>query len=284
MMLLSVFAGNRSFTYRKEFQLTRRTLAVAFFLISLTACSPQSSPPTEVGQPSPVEVAAQPTSEPPPIPTFTLEPTATTVPTTTPLPQGVLFRDDFNGTLQPGWIWDVEDPAKWYFVDIGEKQWLQIIGNPARSNVLMRDLPPGNFAIIVHVRAEPYMNFHQANIFVFEDTSNYVAVNTGYCQPCAVGGHGYFMETVSTGATAPQHHYEAPRAPEDTDVYLKIEAVDGVISGYFATVPGEWTRIGRFGNFFELKSIGLSATNSSPPSGTPEDIIAQFDYFEVILP
>ena len=92
------------------------------------------------------------------------------------------------------------------------------------------------------------------------------------------------METVATGGDALGHHYETPRTDNDTDVYLKIEVVDNVISGYFATTPGAWTRIGRFGNFFELNSIGLSATNSSPPSGTPEDIVAQFDFFEVTKP
>ena len=218
----------------------------------------------------------------PPTDTSTPEPTATVALTATPETQ--IFRDDFDGSFQPGWTWEAEDSKKWSFVDIDGKQWLQIIGNSGRSNVLTRDIPSGDFAIVAHIKADPRLNFHQANIFVFQDSSNYVVVNTGYCQPCPVGGYGYFMETVATGGDALGHHYEAPRAADDTDVYLKIDVVDNVISGYFATTPGEWTRIGRFGNFFELNSIGLSATNSSPPSGTLEDIVAQFDFFEVTMP
>lgn len=230
----------------------------------------QEEPPTPTATP------------PPPTDTSTPEPTATIALTATPDTQ--IFRDDFNGSLQPGWSWDSEDPERWSFVDVNGKQWLQLIGNSGRSNVLMRAIPAGDFAIVAHIKADPRLNFHQANIFIFQDISNYVAVNTGYCQPCSVGGHGYFMETAATGGDVLGHFYEAPRAPEDTDVYLKIEVVDDVVSGYFATTPGEWTRIGRFGNFFDLNSIGLSATNSSPPSGTPEDIVAQFDYFEVTTP
>lgn len=252
----------------------------SFLLISCGAPAPKDIP-TETAAPKQQEEI--PTSTPlQPTETSTPEPTATI--TLTATPESQIFRDDFNGFLQPGWTWEEEDPERWTFVDINGKQWLQLTGNNGRSNVLMREVPSRDFAIVAHIKADPRLNFHQASIFVFQDTSNYVAVNTGYCQPCSVGGYGYFMETAATGGDVLGHFYEAPRTVEDTDIYLKIDIVDNVISGYFATTPDEWIRIGRFGNFFELNSIGLSATNSSPPSGTPEDIVAQFDFFEVTTP
>lgn len=259
-----------------------RLLTIAILLGLLAACGGQPAPAESI---PPTEEIAQPADSPTPLPVNTSTPTTTptAIPTNTPLPEGVLFRDDFNGAFQDGWAWDSEDPAKWAFVEDDGEQWLQIIGNPARSNVLMRDIPEGDFAIVARIKADPHLNFHQANIFVFQDLENYIVVNTGYCQPCPVGGHGYFMETVVTGGGT-LNHYELPRGADDLTVYLKIEVVDDVISGYYATQPGEWNRIGRFGNFYDLKSIGLSATNSSPPGGTPEDIIARFDYFEVIVP
>jgi hypothetical protein len=255
-------------------------VVLSCLLISCGTPAQTEIPPDTV---TPQQQEELPTSTPlPPTDTSTPEPTATISLTATPESQ--IFRDDFDGSLQPGWIWDEEDPERWTFVDVNGKQWLQLTGNSGRSNVLMRDVPTGDFAIVAHIKADPRLNFHQASIFIFQDTSNYVAVNTGYCQPCSVGGYGYFMETAASGGDVLGHFYEAPRAAEDTDVYLKIDIVDDVISGYYATTPDEWTRIGRFGNFFELNSIGLSATNSSPPSGTPEDIIAQFDFFEVTTP
>jgi beta-xylosidase len=236
---------------------------------------------------SPDTVASQqqeelPTSTPLP-PTNTSPPEQTATIALTATPESQIFRDDFNGSLQPGWTWELEDSEKWSFVEIDGNGWLQIVGNPGRSNFLTRDVPAGDFVISAHIKADPYLNFHQANIFIFQDMENYVLVNTGYCDKCQVGGYGYFMETVASGGDE-FHHYETPRPADATDVYLKIEVVDDIISGYYATVPGEWTRIGRFGNFYTLNTIGLGATNSSPPSGTLEDIIAQFDYFEVTLP
>lgn len=258
-----------------------RILSWGCILFLLAACGSQPATPIEAAQPTSAPTEVQPTN--PPAATPTLEPTATPVPTNTPLPEGILFRDDFTGYFQPGWTWDSEDPAKWTFVEDDGAQWLQIIGNSGRSNVLMRDIPEGDFAIVARIKADPHLNFHQANIFVFQDLENYIVVNTGFCQPCPVDGHGYFMETVVTGGGA-LNHYELPRGENDLNVYLKIEIVGDVISGYYATQPGEWVRIGRFGNFYDLKSIGLSATNSSPPGGTPQDIIARFDYFEVVVP
>ena len=263
------------------------TKSVFLFLVLLatilSACQATQPPATEA-----VVVVEQPTNIPLPtdtaVPTNTALPTETPKPTNTPLSEGVLFRDDFNGSLQPGWTWEEEDPERWSFVDVNGKQWLQIVGDSGRTNVLKREAPSGNFAITAHIKADPYLNFHQANIFIFQDSENYIAINTGYCEPCPTGGYGYYMETAASGGDVLGHFYSVPRAAEDTDVYLKIELVDDVISGYFATSPGEWTRVGRFGNSFELSSVGLGATNSSPPSGTPEDIIAQFDYFEISSP
>lgn len=255
--------------------------AAGALILFLSACSGAPANTQAVEQPVEPAPTDMPTKTPEPTATATAEPTSTPIPTA--LPEGVFFRDDFNGSFQEGWTWDSEDPAKWTFVEDDGEQWLQIIGNPGRSNVLTRDVPEGDFAVVAHIKADPHLNFHQANIFVFQDPENYIVVNTGYCQPCPVGGHGYFMETVVTGGGA-LNHYELPRGEFDLDVYLKIEVANNVISGYYATQPGEWTRIGRFGNFYDLKSIGLSATNSSPPGGTPEDIIARFDYFEVIAP
>lgn len=259
-----------------------RTITLFIVLILLAACGspPADTQMDEQVNEEPASAKVEQSTLPPP-PAATAEPTDIPEPTATP--EGQIFRDDFTGSLQPGWTWETEDPAKWSFVDVEGEPWLQIIGNADRTNVLTREVPEGDFAIVAHIKAEPHLNFHQANIFIFQDSENYIVVNTGFCQPCPVGGHGYFMETVASGGDA-LNHYEAPRAAEDTDVYLKIEVVGDIISGYFATTPDEWTRIGRFGNFYELNTVGLSATNSSPPSGTPEDIVAQFDYFEILMP
>ena len=89
-------------------------------------------------------------------------PTETPKPTNTPLPAGVLFRDDFNGELQPGWEWENENPDKWTFTDDG---WLQIVGEfnslisqNQQSNLLWYPLPEGDFVITVHLKTKPFEN------------------------------------------------------------------------------------------------------------------------------
>lgn len=115
-------------------------------------------------------------------------PTETPKPTNTPLPAGVLFRDDFNGELQPGWEWENENPDKWTFTDDG---WLQIVGEfnslisqNQQSNLLWYPLPEGDFVITVHLKTKPFENFHQAAIFIYEDPENYITLNRGYCDLC----------------------------------------------------------------------------------------------------
>jgi hypothetical protein len=122
---------------------------------------------------------------PAPTATFTLGPTATVVPTATP--ENQLFRDDFNGLLQPGWTWENENPNRWNLTSDG---WLEILGEDAallygqaQSNLLWRELPESDFAITVHLNAVPVANFQQATIYLYEDTQNYVAINRGYCGP-----------------------------------------------------------------------------------------------------
>jgi hypothetical protein len=79
--------------------------------------------------------------------------------------------------------------------------------------------------------------------------------------------------------------YVIPRNAEDRDVYLKLVNERGSISGYYAVRPGEWQRVGTFGNHFDFVSVGLGATNA-PGEGqsASEDLIAYFDYFEISKP
>jgi len=198
----------------------------------------------------------------------------------------VLFRDDFDGALQPGWTWINQDPDRWSFMN----GWLRIVAddpafymeeNYGLVNFLTREVPSGEFVITAHVRADPAMNFQQATIYIFEDHENYIALNTGYCSICASQGPGYFMETY-IDSNPFEDVYVHSREPNDTNVYLRLVNQAGSVTGYFATAPGEWQRAGAFGNFFEFKSVGLGATNSTTED--IPDLIAEFDYFEIAEP
>ena len=214
-----------------------------------------------------------------PIPTNTLLPTESPKPTATALPEGILFREDFEGELQPGWEWQDENPDKWTFTDDG---WLQIIGESngllqenQQNNLLWYPLPEGNFVITVHLKTKPFENFQQAAIFIYEDPENYVTINRGYCDLCKTGGNGFYMDYKISGEWG---SYNIATAAED--VYLRLESQDNIISGYYATAQDQWERLGRFGNFFQFKKVGIGVSNIRAAS----DVVGLFDYFEISLP
>jgi hypothetical protein len=269
----------------------KAVILLAGLTIVLVACSqtPADQPameptlePTEVPIIVPTDTEVPPTDKPEPTPT-------PDPPTPTALPEGVLFRDDFNMAFESGWEWVNENPEKWSFIEFGDDELLKIVGDKAGSfdaqtNTLSRELPEGDFVITAHVIADPRMNFHQANIFIFEDSLNYIRLNFGFCDICGnPEGYGYYMETVIENNPFGDL-YKAPRASDDTDVYLKLVNQGGSITGYYATTYGEWQKIGAFGNYFDFVSVGIGATNSVPESWEVEDIEALFDYFEISLP
>jgi hypothetical protein len=188
----------------------------------LSACQSQpvqtQIPPATI-PPTATDVIVLPTDT--PVPTATALPAETQRPANTPLPAGILFRDDFEGELQPGWEWENENPDKWTFTDGG---WLQIIGESnnllrenQQNNLLWYPLPTGDFVITVHLKTQPFENFHQAAIYIYQDPENYVTINRGYCDLCPTGGNGFYMDYEISGAMG---NYNIATSAED--VYLRL--------------------------------------------------------------
>ena len=270
-------------------------IIVIMFLAA--GCQPAATPaPSEAPvETSPVTFQNTNTIEPPatqpPLPTATLEPTETAVPTRTltativptSTPEYLIFRDDFEGSLQPEWTWENEKPDCWSFTSDG---WLEIKGEDTgllygqqQSNLLWTDLPDSAYAITVHLKAAPIANFAQATIYLYENLDNYVAINRGFCGPCSTGGNGIYMEyKIGDQAGA----YMVPFS--ETDLYLMLEDKDNVISGFYATSPEQWERLGRFGNYFKFKRVGLGVTNEDQKGAHAEDLVGSFDYFEIRKP
>ena len=230
-------------------------------------------PPSTIAKPT---RAPSPTPEPSSTPTPV--PTATTVPTATP--ENQIFRDDFTGALQPGWTWENENPERWTFTPDG---WLQILAEDTallygqiQSNTLWRDLPEGDFAITVHLKADPVANFQQAALYIFENLDNYVAINRGFCGPCSTGGNEVYMEykiNRQGGAYMVPYH--------GTDLYLRLESKANALSGFYPGSPDQWARLGRFGNYFSFRRVGIGASNCDREGDDNADLAGLFDYFEM---
>jgi len=91
-------------------------------MLVLTPCSPAAPASTETVVKSATQLQEPTTTE--IIPTATeIPPTATTEPTVGIIPtatsEGQIFRDDFSGSLQPGWRWESENSNKWSFTKDG---------------------------------------------------------------------------------------------------------------------------------------------------------------------
>ena len=259
--------------------------ALAAVSLAVAACGeliplPQ---PTQIPPTSTLEAPSAPAQELPatatlPLPTEAPSPSAAATQT----PVGQIFRDDFSGRLGPGWTWENEDPSRWTITSDG---WLQIVGGDesllhdgTQSNLLWRDLPSGNFQVSVHVKADPTADFQQATLYFYEDPSNYMAINRGYCSPCGTGGNGVYMEYKIGGDSG---SYNA--AVKATDLYLRLMSEDGVLSGYYALSPDDWVRLGRFGDYFAFKRVGLGVSNVDR-RGIDADLVGQFDWFEIDRP
>ncbi len=247
-------------------------------LFALGACG--GAAPTAEPTPMPPPPEPEPTALPPTVPP---EPTIQPSPVPTTTPEKQIFRDDFTGELQPGWEWENEKPDLWTFTDDG---WLQISGEDAsllneqsQSNLLWRPLPSGDFIITIHLKTQPLSNFQQATLYLYEDIENYVALNRGFCDLCVDGGNAFYFEFKISGVFGT---YNIPTSA--TDVYIRLTREGGVISGYYATEPGKWERIGRYGgSYFEFKKVGIGVTNSDPHD-IMGDLVGQFDYFEITRP
>ncbi len=250
-----------------------KSIFLVFVLCALilSACQSTQTTATEAVEIVPATNTAAPTNTP--------LPTETPRPANTPLPAGVLFRDDFEGSLQSGWEWENENPDKWGFTDDGSLQIIgefnSLISQSQQSNLLWYALPAGDFVITVHLKTKPFENFHQAAIFIYEDPENYVTLNRGYCDLCLSGGNAFFMDYKINGQVGT---YKSATTAED--VYLRLESKDNTISGYFATAPDQWERLGRFGNFFQFKKVGIGVSNAN----SSNDVVGQFDYFEISQP
>lgn len=146
-----------------------------------------------------------------------------------------------------------------------------LIGQGREDNLLWHDLPESDFVVTTHLIADPKVDFQQAAIFLYEDPENFVTINRGFCGPC--GGSGFYMDYKINGD---QGTYRI--SSSKTDVYLRLESKNKTISGFYATEPDKWTRLGRFGNFFQFKKVGLGVSNSG---AVGFDLVGLYDWFEI---
>ncbi len=194
-------------------------------------------------------------------------------------PQEPIFRDDFNGQLNPAWAWQNEDVTHY---KINEDGWLEITGGSEsilaggqQTNLLWMQLPEGDFVISIHLKSQPLFDFQRAGILLFKNSEQYVSLSRGYCMQCVLGGSGIFLEYISKGGRT---RYAV--ATDATDLYLMLIRGRGVLSGFYATEASQWQNIANLENDIRFERVALSVTNDSTWD-EGYDVVGMFDYFEI---
>jgi beta-xylosidase len=247
-------------------------LALIGIALVLSSCStPQTPAPTE--PPAPTSTAA-PTLPPTPAPTAapTLAPTATVEPSPTPDP--VLFKDDFDSALQPGWQWTRENPKYWNLDK--NPGWLEIINRTgyvtknSQENILLREAPSGNFEIITRIKFKPGKNFQFAGLTIFEDKANFLAFGRAFCSYCI--GDGFYMDLYKASKLDGSNF--AKPAPQTDTVYLSLMKTRDMYQSFYSENGTDWTPIGTKKSDMKPAYVGLVSGQ-----GTSAKIPSDFDYF-----
>jgi beta-xylosidase len=240
----------------------KQILFLFIFLFVLAACSGNTTPKTE------------PTI--PPVPTLTILPTNTNVPTPTitpsPTPDPLIFRDDFNGSIDQGWQMQNVNKKMWSLTN--KPGWLELIARSplGAKNILLRQIPEGNFEIETKMTFEPVANFQVAGLTIFYSSTNYILFGRAYSSYSI--GDGFYMDNVKSGKFI-DGNFATPVPGTDT-IFLRLRREGDSYTSYYSEDGSQWTKIGVHTSTMKPKSVGLAAGQST--SGSQP---AQFDYFVI---
>ena len=193
-----------------------------------------------------------------------------------------IFRDDFNGQLNPAWEWENEDPSRY---KVNEDGWLEIMGGGEsilaggrQTNLLWITLPKDDSEISIHLKSQPLFDFQRAGLLLYKDSEHYISLSHGYCMQCVLGGDGIFLEYNLNGS---QGRYTA--TANAVDLYLMLVSEQGTVRAFYAIESGQWQHLASLENNIHFKHVSLTVTNDSEWDNG-YDIVGMFDYFEIRRP
>ena len=249
-----------------------RNFTLFIVVVLLTACNLPVTPVV------PVEVTLKPTRTPtlPPTHTPTHQPAFTLAP---PTVDPVFFRDEFNGRLEPGWIWIREIPKQWSLITVPGS--LQIdagrgyVNAQTMTNVLLRPAPTGDFQIETKLTFLPQDNYQFAGLIIYDSYANFLQAGHAYCRAGVCVREGIYMDYYDNGiATLPNfaHPYN-----ENTVVILRLIRKGTTYILQVSTDGSIFFVTGEHMSDMNPLQVGLVAGQNIDG----EIIPALFDYFEI---
>jgi beta-xylosidase len=210
-----------------------------------------------------------------------------TVPTPLPVvpPTVTVFPglyDGFDGAFLLPWTWKEENAAKWSLTE--NPGYLRIYTAPYADegrNILLLEVPAGDFTATTHLLYEPSTNFQNAGLTLFVESGIQVTLGRGFCgfiPPCV--GNGIYFDYTEEGVAVGES-FSAEVTPTN-EAWLKLERVGDTLTGSYSADGLTWQVLGthNLSPFFANARIGLYALQDFEKSDP--DLPADFDYFEFI--
>ena len=240
---------------------TKMWFAFSVLLIGMLACSlAGGAAPTPMPLPPAPDLATQ------------AEPLATQEPAAS------AFRDDFNGTLAPGWSWLGEDTGTWSLTSAPGYMRLpagnsDIKAGSSPRNLLVQPAPQGNFEIGTSVRFTPTARFQIAGLLVYESQGNALQFGPAYSTcPGTFEGQCVYFDNYQGGQMVEPNFA--------TDVgglllsYLRLQRQGSSYTAYYSLDGSSWQNIGTHQSSINPQYVGLIAAQ-----GYQAQESADFDYF-----
>jgi len=213
-----------------------------------------------------------------PSPTIAFTPTVTLTSTITPTPYPMVFRDDFEGSLDRSWRWIRENKQTWNLTS--NTGWLELltssghIGSEDVENILVRQAPSGNFGIETKLKFKPVSNFQMADLLIYKSPENFIQFGRAFCDILPCPGDGFYADLSANFEANPENF--AVAAPATDTVYLRLLKEGNTYTAYSSEDGITWTLIGAHTSEMKPALVGLVAGQNS---STPQP--AQFDYFVI---
>ena len=258
-------------------------LALMLLAIIISACGPS---PEEQAATSAAETAAAATDTPTrspsstPTPTYTPTPTPTSTPPPTPFPP---FRDDFTEVLEEGWVWLQEVENGWNLHE--RKGFLRLEVHIDAEQVLVRKAPEGNFDITTRVLFQPYQNFQQAGLIIYQDDEHFLKFIRAMAWfpktedlPDVFAANALYFDYIDYDIGDPVWHDVDPnfhtRTDELDEAFLRLTRQQGTYTAYYSSDGEEWTMIGSHESDIVPIYVGITTC-----CATQYLADADFDYF-----
>ena len=192
-----------------------------------------------------------------------------------------IFRDDFSRpTLDAAWSWLTEDPADWSLTD--RPGFLRILTNdqPVGSqNLLVQNIPTGDFEVRTRVLFEPTHNYQAAGLVFWQDTDHYLFFGRAFCdaEPPTCVGNGIYFDLIEGGNFVGDNF--STTTSSQREAYLRMVRQGLTYTAYYSEDDVNWTLIG---SHTPSESVAPWRAGSAA-GGDLQDtrIPADFDFFEL---